>query len=476
MKFNKLFLFFGMIVFSLTFISGLQVTNSTVLVEKISGINTQFFVDITNNNNYDFFNLSFSPVFGLSFPVISSISPGATVRADIMINRNENFKDLIKVRGFYNAPLGASNQTHNIDIDFYAGLTKCSFTAIKGDKITWKNLVNDDIIMRNSITGIDVTTITKNGTYETIFSDPTIFTYYLIRRGYIFTAPCTITVLNDVGLINNPEYDGNFTLDLKIIFLPTNISRTFMIKNYTIPVFQSQDGLFSISNTGNNTAKNIQLSGEWFKFSTNNFDLDIGQTKVVSYTISPIVTNSSETRINYTKRLTISGNFNSVFEDFNIYIPYSNLSTSGPTSNYQSLIDVIAQYCLIHPAESFCIKEPQTVYIYNNNGSGTFNVTYSEEQVKGMWDYMFKIGDDMSVNNNYNKEKFDKLESQMTTIDTNVAATKTEIENLKNTQSDSTSLTIVIVGVVIGIIIISLLLFIVFFIYRKKQKENLERI
>ena len=469
---NKLTLLILLLILpGLVSAAGLRIVNqSSNNINKIFERNEVFTFDIINDEAFNFYNISLYNFTNIDSSVISVLTPGQVYRVNNTISKDISYNSSIRIKGFYTAQVGASNSTHNINIDFYSGVSKCNFVAIKGDKVKWTNTVNDDIILRNSVTQNDVVTIIKNGTYETTFDAPTTFQYYFLRRGYIFTNPCTITVLDDNGLVNNPEYDAFLYLNVSIIYTPTNISYNILLKNYTVNVFQSQDGVMSITNNGNVTAKNILLSGEWFGFSSNGFDLAPGATKALTYTISPIVANTNDTNKIYSKNLMINGNFPQITENFTIYVPYMNLDTMNGSSNFQNIFDMFKIYCASHPQESFCRTEPSVVYVYGND-SGKFNVTFGQEQVKGIFDYIFTIGDKVDAQANYDKEKLNSLETQMNQTTSYVSNVDSKLTALEKANEERASFTIFLT-ILVGLLIVSSLVAIIIISYKKYNKRR----
>jgi hypothetical protein len=456
---------------SFTSSTGLRIVNQSFYNStKISGSGLSFTFDILNDGTFPFYNVTIENNTQLSPITIPSITPGQIVRVNVSILSDIGFTKTFSVYGFYTAQIGTSNQTHDINIDFNNGVSICDISIVKGDSIKWTNSVSDSVTLKQYTPSgvIDLSVIPVSSTYNVNFNVPTTLTYSCWRGGfYQFTNPCTITVLNDNGLVNNPLYNANLSLSIHMLYTPTNISYVILQKNYTIDVFSSQDGLMSITNTGPYLAKNIFLDANWFTFSSNHFDLSPGSTKAISYTITPALSKTNDTNKNYERTLSITGNFNTVSEKFNIFIPYVNLENSSTTSNFQSIIDMLNSYCGSHPEAPYCNTQPKVVYVYGND-SNMITMNFTQDQAKGIFDYLFKTGDKLDVFATYAKENFYNLSSQVSQQTYSVNSTDARLARLE--QNDiNRSFAITAIGV--GLFILFVAGALVTLIYLKK-KEN----
>ena len=403
------------------------------------------------------------------------MNSGQVANVTGIIISNSSF-DITKfrIKGYYNANTGATFQTYNISVDYYSGLSICNKVVVKGDKIVFVNKVADSIDLKNVDTGNIVTTISQNGNYTSNFDSPTTFNYVFLRRGFVFTPVCTITSLSDTGLVNNPNYDGNLSIALNVIFNPTTINVTVLETNYSSDVYVTQDGVMTIINTGNQTARNIVLSGDWFTFNTNNFNLEPQQTKGIVYTIRPMLSSTSQTNQSYTKTITISGNFASVIQNFNVFVNFANLNQSNQSGNYQSLLALLQAFCKDNPSETFCQNKPTVVYVGNGTDQN-FNVTYSTEQVKKIYDYIFSMGDDARVSDNYMREQLANVSQRISNIENITNNSYYTTANMETQRQQSTGNTTLIIIIFIIIAICSLMTIIIIVIKRAKKEKEFNR-
>jgi len=416
--------------------AGLVVSNGTYDYNKIYGVPLSFTFTLTNTESFTFYNISMVNNNVVEMPSIPSLNPGQQVNVNALIRADTNNQTTLRIKGLYTATVGMSNITHIVNVDYTNGLSVCDMSFTKGDKVKWINQVADDIVLKNADTGNIVTTILRGENYTTIFDNPEVFRYYFLRRGFVFTNICTITSMSDTGLVNNPLLDGMLNIKVSIVYNPTSMNYVILERNYTINPFTQQDGVMSIVNVGNQTAREVTLSGEWFSFNANGFDLAPGQSKGIVYTMRPVITQTSQTNITYSKKITITGNFPTQEESFSVTIPYTVIGDDITNqSNYQGLIALIQSYCKNNPKESFCSTSPQLVYVGNGTNQD-FNVTFNQDQVKSIFEYLFQQGDSQEVFNNFVKEKMGDMDTKLNTTDAKSSST---LEKVTSSESERQS-------------------------------------
>lgn len=455
--------------------NGLFINQTITNYTKVFGSDLVFNFVVINADSFNFYNISIEPNQYITTPIIPQLSPGQAVNISGIIVTNNSFDmSKFKIKAYYYANTGSTYKNYNVTVDYYSGLSRCDMSIIKGDKVTWVNNVADSIDLKNTDTGNIVTTILQGANYTTNFDSPSTFRYTFLRRGFVFTSLCAITALSDTGLINNPEYDGNLSIAVNVIYNPTTINATVLENNYSVDVYQTQDGVMTITNTGNQTARNILLSGDWFSFNTNNFNLEPGQTKGVVYTIRPILSNTIDTNKTYSKTLLINGNFQTVSKDFNLFVNFANLNSSNQSGNYQSLLALLQAFCKDNPTETFCQNKPSIVYVGNGTDQN-FNVTYSTEQVKKIYDYIFSMGDDQRVSNNYMKETLANVSARISNIENITNSSLYTTANMENQRQISTGNTTLIIIMFILITLAGLMTAIIIVIKRHKNQTEINK-
>lgn len=463
------YFFLVLSVFLVSFISanGLQVSPVSITINKSENLNYVYNITICNTESNDFQDIKFEDN---SLIQISSmnLSSGQCINASANIIANQDFTGSIRLKGFYVSDLGQQNVTRTLSVDYVNGLSACDFSIIMGDTIIWNNLVSGQINLINADTLGLVSTLNQNGSYSNTFYTPTEFRYYFTRLGLRFTDICTISALDTQGLINNPELDFLLNLNIDISYIPTDLIINVFNDNYTIIPGQKAQDILNIRNNGNNTARNIYLSGNWITFTTNGFDLAPGESRNVGYDIFPILMNTSQTNQTYKINLSILGNFNSFYKIININIPFTEI-TSNIYENSATLeqlakerIEFILAYCQDNPNNADCSKiMKKYVNLYNNTG------TAQDEFTKALILFM----DDETTYRNLQKMMLDNVinSSQSTENKTDEALNK--IANLENNnETYRTAVWALVIIIIVGLIIITM--FFIFKGLKSKKTEN----
>jgi hypothetical protein len=444
-----LFLILGIFLINLVSANGLT-TNDTVAINKTVNVDKTFIFSLSNEEPFSFFNITFEDNPYVEMETINELISGETREITATATTNDDYIGPVEIIGFYQIDVGQLNETHDIDVDYDDGLSRCSFTIIKGDKVTWHNLVSDEIVLRNADTGADVATILEGDNYTMTFGIPETFPYYFLRHGFVFTDVCEITALDSQGLVNNPEYNAVLNLNIDVEYEPTTLSLTTIQTEYTMDANTQQEGVMTITNTGGKVAKNIKLEDAWFTFSPNNFDLEPGYSKNIAYTIQSIVVTTEETNMTHIRNVTISGNFPIIHQEFDIFINYADLNETGGAG--LSLIDTIKKWCDEHHDDELCPQAPKVIYRYGNESDRAFNVTMSEEQLKELFELWFeKIYED-EVFQNFVKEKFDTQDGRMSQIEQSQSNSTTDMNNVLQAIDDNNNMWIFL-GIFFGFIV-----------------------
>jgi len=457
-------IFIIILVFCLNFASaGLVVNKTSASINKIYGVNSTITFTVSNPGPYPMSNITLENNNMVYMSQIASLPIGSSAQVTAVLYGNNATTSSLKLKGYYITTIGVQNKTWAVNIDRYMTLSVCDLSVVRGDKVLWTNFVIDDIILRNAVTNNNVGTVLKNTSYIMNFdSAPQTFRYYFSRADYITTQVCTISVLPDTGLINNPEYDGILNLSVNIIFNPTVVNVLMTQRNYTISVFSQQDGVLTITNIGNETARGITLTNEWATFSANRFDLAPLQTKGVIYTIKPIISKTEETNRTYDKVLKVTGNFGDINEHLYVTIPFAVVNSSSNTTNYQGLIGLLQAFCKDNPTESFCITTPQVVYSGGSQTDAQYNVSFGQDQIKKLFEYQFRQGDNFEVFSNFVKDTLAELKNQAnsTTSQTQTALDKIKIIEDNNNARISTTTFLIIFALflTLSVLLVSLAL------------------
>lgn len=473
---NKFFLcFFGVLLcMSIVSANGLSIVGQSLFeVNKTVGEQEIFTFALRNDEPFSFYNISFEENSHIDMKEILELPPGSEINVTVNVTGNNEYLGDIRVIGLYESNLGLQNKTYDVEVDWEDGLSLCDVTLIKGDSINWINFVNDDIEISAPYSMFGGTNIIPIGSAKKYsFPSPEVFSYSFMRRGYDFTNVCEIIVLSDVGKINNPDLNAILSLDLKTDYPPTFLDVIFFENNYTIDVYESNEGAFLIKNIGSNLAKNINLESKWFTFNKNNFDLLPEKTTSISYTIRPNIFHTNETNKTHSVLLKIDGNFEPVDKEFNIYVPYATITDDGYTTG-KSLLEMIRELCEQNPNDQLCGGEVRTVFVSENDSE--FNVTLQQGKFNSWVGYQFEQGDKMESSFNLLKEGFYLLEQKVNSTEKESVDTRGLLAELIEMEKEKNNITTVLAVLFFTLIFTGLLVFIGLYIRRKNKFKNISQ-
>lgn len=436
--------------------------------------NTDFYItfQLTNQENFNFHNITFEQNDIVEMPMINNLNSGQSMNVTAKVKTNNNFNGLIKIKGLFFTEIGQQNFNHQNIITFSDGLSLCDFTAVKGDSITFKNQINDTIDILNLGTDTIIHTIGSGSEYTMNLNVPQVLHYTVIRHGFMFADSCTITTIDDYGYVNDPVYDTNITFSIRLQYNPTTVSASFLDTNFTMDITDDVHSVFNLKNTGNEVARDIRISHPWMVFDKNNFSLNPGDSTNIGFQIIPILTDSNDTAKNHRINLLVEGNFPNITQPIDIYINYAEINDNNITSG-EGLIGAIAKYCNEHP--EVCVREV-IIYKYLNNGTGSCNATIQQDQVQGLWTYLYNREEDYSNRMTYVVDTVGDIFSSMNQTDTSVTSLLniTMEEKVKREeQRDGILNSVIIIFFVLSSLILGI---IAYMLYQKRKAEDLMKV
>lgn len=453
MEKSKIFILALMILMPFVSAGGLEViSHETLNLEKNYQADITKELTIINNNEKQLFNIGFEENWVESTPF--NLSHGENKTIIIKIKKNDDFSGTITLRGEYEQAIGQSNQTKEVKINYDTGIQPCNIEIIKGDSIKWVNNVLDEITLVETDTQNNFKTILEGENYTRKFSNPEEFTYYA-ERIIKFTNDCKIIVQDDTGLVHSSEYDFKLPVELKINYEPTTLELTALGLNYTIEYNKDEEDILKLKNTGNKIAKNIKLEADWFEFNKNNFDLAVEESINIGYKISPEVYKTNETDKNYKIKLKISGNFDEINKEFNIYVPYKDLDSlfSSDEADLNFINEMIKYYCEENPNLEACVRLQQV-----NNSGATTTVQFSEDAIRKLINDMATDSDEEKIFKNNMLEILSEMNQTLNNQSNTDLIQSDEIqrnaEELKNLSDTILAVIIIILSTFAGLIIV----------------------
>lgn len=471
------FLFFFLI--SIVSANGLVISAGNLSsIEKTYEQDYTITLNISNTEPFDFYNITFPSNDIIEINKITKLSSGQSIQVQATIKTNEDFSGSARLRGDYFSTLGQSNKTHTINIDYYDGFDVCDIDIVEGDSIDWINLVQDEIILRNADTGEDFRTILEGENFSKKFNYPQELNYYaMILVGIPFTQMCTINIQDDSGYVHSLSYDAILDFNVNINYPPTQISINIPTTDYDMDYDGEESDIFNIRNDGSDIAKNIHLSGEWFSFTENDFDLAPGDSKNIGYTINPMVYLTNDTDKVHIKNITIEGNFDRIDSSLNIFINYQNIDslTSGGSYDPDFFRNFYRLHCLTYPNDDLCSKK----IVYLNSSNRNISLSLTEETFLGLAARQAQSERDWGV---YQKSDLEFKQNISNQLDqqkqVDINQTK-EIEDARKSNESSSIISIFLVIFVIFLVIVAVLTVLIrkeIFKHRAEQKTGLKKL
>jgi len=465
-----LVLFFAIVILSNNVLAnGISIISNNIVINKTYGTDTHFVLSIKNDEPFNFTNVTLENNNYIEFSKIPKLLSGETRNISVLVKANEDFSGNIKIYGFINASLGKSDNPYDIDITYESGPSKCDFSIIEGDKIIWKNLAVGDAY-NVDLKAIGATSpfqqIPAGGSTEPQLFDVATTLYYTAlfpQRPYT-TFNCKLEIKNDYGYINLPKYDAILNINIDVQYPETSLETYFLNSNYTMEFYETKEDIFSIKNIGTKIAKDIHLSSDWITFSQNNFDLEPGQSKNIGYVIDPIIHNSTETDKTYTKKITITGNFNTIEKNIRVFIKYAEFVTEQQNNT------AVFKDWLCANFPEFC--EPQIIYKYIDNDEAEFNVSYTENQVKSLYDLFFNFLDAQAIKDKQSVESGDSIDKRLLKIETSTNSTSDDIANIDE-RIDTANGAWMFAAWIVGMVVSGIILFFLIMKYKDKYRSNI---
>lgn len=450
---NKIFLvFIG--IFLLSSINANLITTSqevTVNVNEAQNFTTTIF----NNYTFDIYDLTFPELEakGFTFPKID-IPKNTSKTFSYKVQTTESYYGNINSKVKFNFLINLPEEITTYQIQINENGFNPTYKVIRqGDTIQWNNL--DDIIHDLYSTEFNTISVQPNQTNQFTFNNIGTFSYYDLDFNIFNQFNGVIEVVNRTSQqkAHNPNNDGLWIINLNSVSEPTTISVSNSQINYEVNYASTKKGLITILNTGTKTAEKIKLSSNstWVTFDKNNFDISQGDPEGVGYSITPYLTNSSQTNQTYSINIGIKAyNTNESNFTINVFVPYKEI-TGELNSDFDLAMFYQNVFCPSHPCSYFCSPElPECVNSLNGiNGTGeTLTVNVTTQDLLSLMRSQSGIED--KVDRLLNNEKLFQDKFGIS-IDQALNYTNTSLqvltENNKKQKSNSITIWIIILGV-----------------------------
>ena len=420
-------------------------TSATLTVQR--GIAQNFNLTLWNNNSYPIYNLSFIPVAGFTFPNIPSMSPNQTLQTNYSVLANTIFSSGFSSTLMYFANLSCGSVPSNVlspcnPVSVNISLSDASFTPVSltiyaGDAVAWHSTASTNgQIIDNPLnaSGFSSFSINSGATVVKTYASVANYSFYYAPTGY---GNQTLNVSGSLFVVPRPSqvyfHDSGQDVGLHFVVnsvLPQQALQVNLIGNLTLNNNQSAVGYMQvINNDPQIVITGIHLSAnQWVSnFSINDFNLNpstasLLSSQLVSFSIQPIVSQTSQTNttqlVNITMTTANAGTFTGTIP---VFINYQNLDVLN-INGTQYLVNFLnasaaIQFCMQYPTATDCLAMEQMCLAggicHNNTVIQQVQAQYKfdESTVANLMSQMNTFGNvSQRLLNGYNLEN-DKVDS-----------------------------------------------------------------
>ena len=223
-------------------------------------------------------------------------------------------------------------EVHNITLKTtIPRISPTPITIKKGDTISWYNSHSQPLTITEVTSEIDKWSITispLNHSEET-FNNIKNISYSCEIFGTTYGADIFVESNIIEDLIHNSDYDKTLKINLNSTYAPTTLSLEIFIDSFNLEYNDVGLGVGRITNNGDFTALDIELSMPWATFENNSFNLEKAKSKIINFAISPEIYKTADTNKTYIKELTLSGtNIEVIKKNISIFIKYKKINES----------------------------------------------------------------------------------------------------------------------------------------------------
>lgn len=470
---NIFFKTVGLVFFLLLFIPSIvALRSSPISFQEVVIINSSklVFFNLTNNQSFALYNVSSSGSFQLGR--IEKLSVNETVLANFSVSSNVSVNTNVSLFGYLLQEISLVPMLVEVNVTS-AGFVPNDFVVVNGSTITW---VNRDVInhtVTGSFANVELGQNQSFGQVFTVFGGVDVFDQKQLFFGHF-------DVVNASSLVSILDTSSYLTIPFSVVavFSETLLDAVFVEPSNASLVLRDDgtaEGVIKISNSGNKTAVNVSIVGNWSIFSKQDFNVSVGSSSFVTFTLLPQL---NETNKVFVYDFLVRGNnVNNVSLNLSVFVPLINLTNrSFDTSGFfrERLV-----FCNSFPTSPFCLSDPLTV---------ERNVTvfkepllpynYTQRDIDAINRKFLELNELVGRSENYYKDNLDKVSGDLDLLKNASFSSSAEVggfvRELKETRSEFDGFrvanTIFFIILIIGIV--GVVLFLIFRKLYNKHKFN----
>lgn len=445
----------------------------TTLLDKSKEHSITFY----NGFNYSIYNVTFSPINGFNFPTVTEIpsNQSKTVNFTTLFTDIIDTQETSTVSFVYFVSVDPTIHIHDVNITD-AGFMPGEITILRQDKVRWNNTGSIAHTV-TTVTGEPVLehTLLPNETYEVGFD----FVNRMEYKDDVLFFGGAVNVLERYSdePTHNPIYDKTISFNLRSVYEETYLVLQLLENNYTVEFGKSTEGILSIKNNGSLDAYNIELSSSlpsWIAFEENNFNLSIGETNFITYTVVPDLQYTNETDKQYDIGISVvSDNAETITDFLYVMVPFKDIENQSQ-ENLSEFFKQKLEFCNNFPTSPYCLQEPLIEYVnitIYREAPLPYNFTF--EEIRTIFTRLQTLEDLNTRTTNNIKETMDLIRTDLQDMRQNVnSSTAIAMEAKKKADDEQRARWMVIIGVII-VATIGFATFVLIMRRRQMQKEDI---
>ena len=361
MNSRLLLLFFGLLLFSSMVSSQLIIQPQVNNYQVFMGQSKAFSLSLFNNNSFPVYNLSWSAVQGVTFPVVDVLAAGESRSVDVVVYSPnvQSWSGLSIVSFLYDVPLNLTPVNVSLNVSD-TGVVPSDLSIFVGDGVFLNNFFNDSIELRDlGDSGFPEIVLSAN---SSVFVDYPLGSFSFYGYPFGWTGDLVVLPRPEFTRVHSSVFDVPVSFSINSVLVQSSLQVNVFNNNFSSNPNQSQVGLLEVKNLLNVPVVNVSLSSPdgWIVFSESRFDVPALGNKIVQFNVTPRLNRTVDTNRSYVVPFFVRANnvdsFNSSVNLFVFYADLDVLIINGTkyVINRLSVPETIA-FCVESPSDSECL-------------------------------------------------------------------------------------------------------------------------
>lgn len=353
--------FFLLIVCSVFSSAQLVITPQVNNFQVFSGVSKGFSLNFFNNNSFSLRNISFSPVAGITFPVVPVLFAGESRGVDVVVYSAvpQSWSGLSLVSFLYDVPFNVSPVNVSVNVS-NVSVSPSLVQLFSGDGVLWSNLFNESIVLRDLGGSGFPELVLPGGSSVFVLYPMGNFSFYAFPFG--FTGNLVVVPRPSSTLVHSSSFDVPVSFSVTASLVASSLDVVVFNNNFSSNPNQSQSGILEVKNLLNIPVVNVSLSSPngWIAFFDSGFDIPALGNRLVQFNLTPRLNFTSETNRSYNVSFLVgANNVDSFNRSVSLFVSYSNLDIviingSQCVINRLSVPETIT-FCRAFPADVECL-------------------------------------------------------------------------------------------------------------------------